>query len=96
MIRGARITREILLSEPMAKYRHKELFGVQDDLTDKQWEEHIRARADTIYHPVGTCKMGVGETAVVTPDLKVRGVEGLRVCDASIMPSMTFSAGCGV
>ena len=88
MIRGARITREILLSEPMAKYRHKELFGVQDDLTDKQWEEHIRARADTIYHPVGTCKMGVDDMSVVDPELRVRGLDGLRVVDASVMPTL--------
>ena len=88
MIRGARITREILLSEPMAKYRHKELFGVQDNLTDKQWEEHIRARADTIYHPVGTCKMGVDEMSVVDPELRVRGIQGLRVVDASVMPTL--------
>ena len=70
----------------MKKYKHKELFGVNDATTDAEWEQHIRNRADTVYHPVGTCKMGVDDMAVVDPELKVRGLEGLRVADASIMP----------
>jgi choline dehydrogenase-like flavoprotein len=49
--------------------------------------QHIRARADTIYHPVGTCKMGRDEMAVTDPALKVHGLERLRVVDASVMPS---------
>jgi choline dehydrogenase len=49
---------------------------------------HIRAYGATIWHPTSTCRMGVDEHAVVSPDLKVRGVEGLRVCDASVMPAM--------
>ncbi len=57
-------------------------------MTDEQWEERIRARADTIYHPVGTCRMGTDETAVVDPRLKVRGLDGLRIVDASIMPTL--------
>ena len=88
MIAGAKLTRQILMQEPMAKYRHKELFGVTDNMSDAEWERHIRARADTIYHPVGTCKMGTDDMAVVDPELRVRGLEGLRVVDASVMPTL--------
>ncbi|MGV6802637.1 MAG: GMC family oxidoreductase [Ruegeria sp.] len=88
MIKGARMTREILEAPAMAKYRHKELFGTDTVRTDADWEEHIRARADTIYHPVGTCKMGVDDMAVVDPQLRVRGLQGLRVVDASVMPTL--------
>ncbi len=55
---------------------------------DAELVEHIRARSDTIYHPVGTCKMSVDDMAVVDPQLRVRGLEGLRVVDASIMPTL--------
>ncbi len=87
-IKGAKMTREILQAPAMANFRHKELFGVTDNMSDAEWESHIRARADTIYHPVGTCKMGHDEMAVVDSELKVRGLEGLRVVDASIMPTL--------
>ncbi len=87
-IRGARMTRDILKAPAMAKYRHKELFGVTDNMSDADWERLIRARADSIYHPVGTCKMGVDDMAVVDPELKVYGLDGLRVVDASIMPTL--------
>ena len=88
LIAGAKITREIMMGAPLARYRDKELFGVRDGMSDAQWEEHIRARADTIYHPVGTCKMGTDEMAVVDPQLRVRGLQGLRVVDASVMPNL--------
>jgi choline dehydrogenase-like flavoprotein len=86
MIKGAKQTRATLETPPMAKYKHKELFGVHDNMTDAEWEDAIRSRADTVYHPVGTCKMGVDDMAVVSPELKVHGLSGLRVADASIMP----------
>jgi len=88
MIRGARMTRAILEAEPLAPYRHRELYGTQHARTDADWEAHIRARADTIYHPVGTCKMGTDPMSVVDTDLRVHGVSGLRVVDASIMPRL--------
>ena len=83
------MSRDIMKTPPLAEYEHKELFGVRDGMSDAEWEEIIRNRADTIYHPVGTCKMGVDAMAVVDPELRVHGVEALRVVDASVMPTVT-------
>ncbi|MFQ5439673.1 MAG: GMC oxidoreductase, partial [Paracoccaceae bacterium] len=58
------------------------------DGSDSALMADIRARADTIYHPVGTCRMGTGDMAVVDPSLRVRGLERLRVVDASVMPRL--------
>ncbi len=89
LIKGAKITQNILNTPPLKKYQITEIYGVHSELTDKQWEYHIRNRADTIYHPVGTCKMGNGLLAVVDSKLKIRGLNNIRVADASIMPSIT-------
>lgn len=88
MIKGAKLTRQILMGQPLATYRKKELFGIHDKMTDAEWEAFIRARSDTVYHPVGTCKMGVDDMSVVDPELRVHGLEALRVVDASIMPTL--------
>lgn len=88
LIKGAKMTRAVLETPVVKKYATKELFGVHDDMTDAEWEQNIRNRADTVYHPVGTCKMGVDDMAVVDPELKVHGLDGLRVADASIMPNV--------
>ncbi|MEH6647395.1 GMC family oxidoreductase [Sulfitobacter sp.] len=88
LIKGAKMSRDIMKTPPLAAYEHKELFGVRDGMTDAEWEQIIRARADTIYHPVGTCKMGVDEMSVVDPQLRVHGMQGLRVVDASVMPTI--------
>jgi choline dehydrogenase-like flavoprotein len=56
--------------------------------TDDDIRSTLRARVDTVYHPVGTCKMGTDASAVVDPKLKVHGLEGIRVVDASIMPTL--------
>ena len=71
----------------LARYRKRELHleGVE---SDEELMQHIRERADTIYHPVGTCRMGTDEMSVVDPELRVRGVQRLRVVDASVMPSI--------
>jgi len=86
LVKGAKKTRTQLEQEPLQKYNQKELNGVNDNTTDAEWEEHIRNRADTVYHPVGTCKMGNDDMAVVDDQLRVHGMDGLRVVDASIMP----------
>lgn len=87
-IRGAKMTRQILQAPALQRYRHRELFGTRDGLSDAEWESLIRARADTIYHPVGTCRMGRDAMAVVDPQLRLRGIAGLRVVDASVMPRL--------
>ena len=89
LIRGAKMTQNILNTPPLKKYQKREIYGVHSNLTDKEWEQHIRNRADTIYHPVGTCKMGKDPLAVVDSSLKIRGLNNIRVADASIMPTIT-------
>ena len=69
----------------LAKYRQQELYTA-DAHTDEALSQHIRARADTIYHPVGTCRMGIDAMSVVDAQLRVHGVENLRVADASVFP----------
>jgi choline dehydrogenase-like flavoprotein len=56
--------------------------------TDDEIDAFVRQNLSTVFHPLGTCKMGIDEEAVVDPDLKVRGVQGLRVVDASVMPDL--------
>ncbi len=87
MVKGVRITRDILNGEAFRPWRHRELY-MRGDENDEELQAHIRARADTIYHPVGTCRMGKDKDAVVDPQLRVRNMEGLRVVDASVMPTL--------
>ena len=86
LIAGTRLMRDIMEAGPLARYRGRELYPTGS--SDAELEAAIRARAETIYHPAGTCRMGGDEASVVDPDLKVRGVEGLRVVDASVMPTL--------
>lgn len=83
---GVRLIEQAMSAEALAPWRGKRLYPL--DGTDKSLEADIRARADTIYHPVGTCRMGRDDMAVVGPDLRVHGLEGLRVVDASVMPTL--------
>jgi len=88
LVRGFKLMRHILKQPALAGYRGRELAASADAQTDAQIEQFIRGHADTIYHPVGTCRMGPGATDVVDAQLRVHGVQGLRVVDASIMPSI--------
>ena len=89
MVEGVKKLRTIMQAPALQAYRGKEIYtaGIE---TDAQWEGYIRERADTIYHPVGTCKMGSAHDpmAVLDTQLRVKGVSGLRVIDASAMPTL--------
>ncbi|WGU39151.1 choline dehydrogenase [Phenylobacterium sp. NIBR 498073] len=87
---GVRMMRKVAAQSALDPYRTQELFPGKDVETDEQIDAWIRKHAETIYHPVGTCKMGADgdEMAVVDGELKVRGIEGLRVVDASVMPTL--------
>lgn len=88
LIEGVRRAREIAQASPFDEYRGEELWPGEDVQSDKGIAKHIRKHGQTIYHPVGTCKMGDDDLAVVDDRLRVRGVEGLRVVDASVMPTI--------
>jgi choline dehydrogenase len=85
---GSEMVREIFAS-PAFKGSVKGETHPGESLRGQELRDAILNRATSVYHGVGTCRMGVDELAVVGPDLRVRGVDGLRVCDASIMPSIT-------
>jgi choline dehydrogenase len=89
MVEGLKLARQILGARAFDRYRGAEyLPGVQAK-TDADLEQHVRATAELLYHPAGTCKMGKDPLAVVDPMLRVRGVQGLRVGDTSVMPVVT-------
>jgi choline dehydrogenase-like flavoprotein len=84
---GVRLSHRIVEAPPMSDYAPKDRYPI--DLSDDQaLDELIRARADTVYHPVGSCRMGADDASVVDPTLKARAVDGLWVADASIMPRL--------
>lgn len=84
---GIRLVERMVATSPLADYVGEDRHPV-DYADDAALDAMIRERADTVYHPVGTCRMGSDDAAVVDPTLKVRGVEGLWVADASIMPRL--------
>jgi choline dehydrogenase-like flavoprotein len=88
MVAGYKTTRRLMETPALRALEKKDLF-TQSVRTDDDIRALLRARVDTVYHPVGTCKMGVGDPlAVVDPKLRVYGLEGLRIVDASVMPTL--------
>lgn len=87
MVAGYKMTERLMKAPAIAQFITKDMF-TGNVKSDDDIRSILRARTDTVYHPVGTCKMGIDEMAVVDPQLKVYGIEGLRVVDASIMPGL--------
>jgi len=85
MVKGFKAMRQLLNAPALAPWRGEELYTANIE-SDAEIEGILRQRSDTVYHPVGTCRMGADADAVVDPQLRVNGVAGLRVSDASIMP----------
>ena len=89
LIEGIKVARSILASPVFSDIRGPEILPGPDVVTDDEILAYLRAEALTVYHPVGTAKMGKDAMAVVDPaSLKVRGFDNLRVADASIMPTL--------
>ena len=82
LVEGVKLARRIVQSKAFDPYRGEAYFK-EDDA-----EEYVRLHAETLYHPVGTCKMGTDALSVVNARLEVHGIAGLRVADASIMPAI--------
>ncbi|UUY08297.1 choline dehydrogenase [Pseudomonas sp. J452] len=87
LLKGYRMTQEIAAQQPLARYGLRDMYS-EGLYQDEQLIEVLRKRTDTIYHPIGTCKMGSDEMAVVDGQLRVHGIDRLRVVDASIMPTL--------
>ena len=88
LLAGLRFARRLAGAPSLDPYRGDEVWPGIDLQTDEELIDFIRAKAESLYHPVGTCRMGSDALAVVDDQVRVRGVEGLRVADASIMPTI--------
>jgi choline dehydrogenase len=88
LVEGVKVARKLGETRAFAAFRDRETHPGSQAQSDQEIAEYIRNHVETLYHPVGTCKMGNDPMAVVDAHLRVRGVEGLRVIDASIMPTL--------
>ena len=88
LVRGFKLMREIVYQPALAALGGRELRASAGVQSQEQIEQFVRERTDTVYHPVGSCRMGNGPDDVVDAQLRVHGLQGLRVVDASIMPNV--------
>lgn len=88
LLEGIRLSRQIVHAAPFAPFRGAEVLPGEQCLSAQDLAEMVRRKAETIYHPAGSCRMGSDPRSVVDERLRVRGVEGLRVVDASVMPRL--------
>ncbi len=88
LVRGLKLARRILGAPAFAPYKGTEFLPGAKVETDDDFKNYLRDTTATVFHPAGSCRMGVDDASVVTPELKVRGVDGLRVADASIFPRL--------
>ncbi|NEW77423.1 GMC family oxidoreductase [Streptomyces rhizosphaericus] len=90
LVDGIRVAREIAKTEPLASWLKREVCPGPEITSDEEISEYARKVAHTVYHPAGTCRMGAtsDELAVVGPDLRIRGLHGVRIADASVFPTM--------
>ncbi len=88
MVECAKLSRELLAQPAFDTYRGAPIHPARRDLSDRELADFIRAKAETVYHPVGSCRMGSDAASVVDTQLRVRGVHGLRVIDASVIPTL--------
>lgn len=87
MVAGFKLTRRLMQAPAMAEWTTRDVYTEGVD-SDDEIRAILRQRTDTVYHPIGTCRMGNDENAVVDPQLRVHGLSGLRIVDASVMPTL--------
>jgi choline dehydrogenase len=88
LVRGLKLARRVFATPAFAPYEATEFLPGPSVESDEQFKDYVRATAATVHHLAGTCRMGIDDKAVVTPELKVKGIGGLRVADASIFPKL--------